>query len=44
MKACGLPVIRLHDARHGVCSLLLALTVHAVTTGESVSGLAVRTL
>jgi integrase len=24
VKACGLPVIRLHDARHGACSLLLA--------------------
>ena len=24
MKACGLPVIRLHDTRHGACSLLLA--------------------
>jgi integrase len=24
VKDCGLPVIRLHDARHGACSLLLA--------------------
>jgi integrase len=24
VKVCGLPVIRLHDARHGACSLLLA--------------------
>lgn len=24
VKACGLPVIRLHDTRHGACSLLLA--------------------
>jgi integrase len=24
LKACGLPVIRMHDARHGACSLLLA--------------------
>ncbi|MBA3844582.1 MAG: site-specific integrase, partial [Actinobacteria bacterium] len=24
VKACGLPVIRLHDSRHGACSLLLA--------------------
>jgi integrase len=24
MAACGLPVIRLHDTRHGACSLLLA--------------------
>jgi integrase len=23
-EACGLPVIRLHDARHGACSLMLA--------------------
>ncbi len=24
VKACGLPVVRLHDTRHGACSLLLA--------------------
>ena len=24
VRACGLPVIRLHDTRHGACSLLLA--------------------
>jgi len=24
VAACGLPVIRLHDTRHGACSLLLA--------------------
>jgi len=24
VKACGLPLIRLHDTRHGACSLLLA--------------------
>jgi integrase len=24
VRACGLPVIRLHDMRHGACSLLLA--------------------
>ena len=24
VKACGLPPIRLHDTRHGACSLLLA--------------------
>jgi integrase len=24
IRACGLPVIRLHDTRHGACSLLLA--------------------
>ncbi len=24
LRACGLPVIRLHDTRHGACSLLLA--------------------
>jgi len=24
VKECGLPVIRLHDTRHGACSLLLA--------------------
>jgi integrase len=24
VKSCGLPLIRLHDTRHGACSLLLA--------------------
>lgn len=24
VKACGLPVVRLHDTRHGACSLMLA--------------------
>lgn len=24
VRACGLPVVRLHDTRHGACSLLLA--------------------
>src|SRR6476619_2744941 len=24
VRACGLPAIRLHDTRHGACSLLLA--------------------
>jgi integrase len=24
VTACGLPVVRLHDTRHGACSLMLA--------------------
>jgi integrase len=24
VRACGLPVVRLHDTRHGACSLLVA--------------------